>query len=53
MDTQSETTRHADRFVPRDGFAARPQASQHVSLEAFRADQDALVDGEVADPFER
>ncbi|MFD7308661.1 hypothetical protein [Promicromonospora sp. NPDC059942] len=29
------------------------EANQHMSLKAFRADQDAVLDGEVADPFER
>ncbi|MFI2366567.1 hypothetical protein [Promicromonospora sp. NPDC019610] len=33
--------------------ARESEASQHISLEALRADQDAVLDGEVADPFER
>ncbi|MEU4386741.1 type II toxin-antitoxin system prevent-host-death family antitoxin [Promicromonospora sp. NPDC023805] len=45
--------RHRRRFVPRAEFAAMSQAGARMSLEAFRADQEATVDDEVYDPYER
>lgn len=45
--------RRRRRFVPRAEFAAMSQAGPRMSLEAFRADQEATVDDEVSDPYER
>jgi antitoxin (DNA-binding transcriptional repressor) of toxin-antitoxin stability system len=45
--------RRRRRFVPRAEFAAMSQAGPHMSLEAFRADQETTVDDEVSDPYER
>lgn len=44
--------RRRRRFVPRAEFAAMSQADPHMSLEAFRSDQDAAIDGEASDPYE-
>lgn len=45
--------RRRRRFVPRAEFATMSRAAPKVSLRAFRADQDALIDSEPSDPYER
>jgi prevent-host-death family protein len=45
--------RRRRRFVPRAEFAAMSRTAPDVSLEDFRADQDALVDQEPDDPYAR
>ncbi|MGY4770593.1 type II toxin-antitoxin system Phd/YefM family antitoxin [Kribbella sp. CWNU-51] len=42
--------RRRRRFVPRAEFAAMSRTGPDVSLDDFRADQDALVDQEPHDP---
>ena len=41
------------RFVSRAEFAAMPRNAPQVDLAAFRADQDAALDGYQDDPYER
>lgn len=41
------------RFVPRAEFVAMSQRAPAVDLAAFRADQDAALDGYLDDPYER
>ena len=41
------------RFVPRAEFAAMSRSAPHISLEAFRADQDATAAQETDDPYGR
>ena len=45
--------RRRRRFVPRAEFAAMSRTAPDVSLNDFRADQDALVDQEPDDPYAR
>ena len=45
--------RRRRRFVPRAEFAAMSRTAPAVSLDDFRADQDALVDQEPDDPYAR
>jgi prevent-host-death family protein len=45
--------RRRRRFVPRAEFTAMSRNAPATDLEAFRADQDAAIDSEVADPYER
>ena len=45
--------RRRRRFVPRAEFAAMSRTAPDVSLDEFRADQDALVDQEPDDPYAR
>jgi prevent-host-death family protein len=45
--------RRRRRFVPRAEFAAMSRTAPDVSLESFRADQDAVVDQEPDDPYAR
>jgi antitoxin (DNA-binding transcriptional repressor) of toxin-antitoxin stability system len=45
--------RRRRRFVPRAEFAAMSRTAPDVSLDDFRADQDALVDQEPDDPYAR
>jgi antitoxin (DNA-binding transcriptional repressor) of toxin-antitoxin stability system len=45
--------RRRRRFVSREDFVAMSRNAPEIDLEAFRADQDALVDHEVSDPYER
>ncbi|MET9880891.1 prevent-host-death protein [Actinacidiphila glaucinigra] len=45
--------RRRRRFVPRGEFAAMSQSAPDVSLDAFRADQDATADQEQGDPYAR
>jgi prevent-host-death family protein len=45
--------RRRRRFVPRAEFAAMSRTAPDVSLERFRADQDAVVDQEPDDPYAR
>jgi prevent-host-death family protein len=41
------------RFVPRAEFAAMSRSAPDISLEAFRADQDATAAQETDDPYAR
>ncbi|GLY90663.1 type II toxin-antitoxin system Phd/YefM family antitoxin [Actinoallomurus iriomotensis] len=45
--------RRRRRFVPRGEFAAMSRAAPDISLDAFRADQDATADQELSDPYDR
>ncbi|MFD8866338.1 prevent-host-death protein [Streptomyces sp. NPDC059590] len=44
---------HRRRFVPRGEFAAMPRTAPDISLNAFRADQDATTKQEPDDPYAR
>jgi len=41
------------RFVTREQFAAQSKQSALPDLAGFRADQDAWLDGELSDPYDR
>jgi prevent-host-death family protein len=45
--------RRRRRFVSRGEFAAMSRSAPDISLDAFRADQDAAVDQEPDDPYAR
>lgn len=45
--------RRRRRFVPRGEFAAMSRTAPDISLDAFRADQDAAADQELDDPYAR
>ena len=45
--------RRRRRFVPRAEFAAMSRTAPEVSLDDYRADQDAFVDQEPDDPYAR
>ncbi|WP_433162488.1 prevent-host-death protein [Kribbella sp. CA-247076] len=45
--------RRRRRFVPRDEFAAMSRTAPAVSVDSFRADQDALTEQEPDDPYAR
>lgn len=45
--------RRRRRFVPRAEFAAMSRGAPEISIEAFRADQDATADQEAGDPYAR
>ncbi len=45
--------RRRRRFVPRAEFAAMSTNAPAISLEAFRDDQDTVVDQATTDPYER
>jgi len=45
--------RRRRRFVARDEFAGLSRNAATVDLDAFRADQDAAIDQETADPYDR
>ncbi|MGW3120124.1 prevent-host-death protein [Streptomyces sp. NPDC001107] len=45
--------RRRRRFVPRAEFAAVSRTAPDVSLDAFRDDQDAVVEQELDDPYAR
>ncbi|WP_328915004.1 MULTISPECIES: type II toxin-antitoxin system Phd/YefM family antitoxin [unclassified Streptomyces] len=45
--------RRRRRFVARAEFAAMSRTASDVSLEAFRADQDATAEQETDDPYGR
>jgi len=45
--------RRRRRFVPRSEFAAMSLTAPDISLDAFRADQDAAVDQGLDDPYGR
>ena len=45
--------RRRRRFVPRSEFATMSRTASDVSLEAFRADQDATAEQEPDDPYAR
>lgn len=45
--------RRRRRFVPRQEFAAMSRSAPSISVDAFRADQDATCDHEISDPYDR
>lgn len=45
--------RRRRRFVPRGEFAAMSRTASDVSLDAFRADQQATAEQEADDPYAR
>jgi prevent-host-death family protein len=45
--------RRRRRFVTRQEFTAMSRNAPGVDLEAFRADQDAVLDHEASTPYER
>ncbi|MCX4816684.1 type II toxin-antitoxin system prevent-host-death family antitoxin [Streptomyces sp. NBC_01239] len=45
--------RRRRRFVPREEFAAMSRTAPGLSLDAFRADQDAVAEQEPDDPYAR
>ncbi|MEW2118360.1 type II toxin-antitoxin system prevent-host-death family antitoxin [Streptomyces sp. NPDC005474] len=45
--------RRRRRFVPRAEFAAMSRTAPDISLDAFRDDQDALIEQELDDPYAR
>jgi prevent-host-death family protein len=45
--------RRRRRFVPRQEFAAMSRSAPGMSIDAFRADQEATADHEMGDPFGR
>ncbi|MER7898459.1 type II toxin-antitoxin system prevent-host-death family antitoxin [Streptomyces sp. NPDC096046] len=45
--------RRRRRFVPRAEFAAMSRTAPDISLDAFRDDQDAVVDQDWDDPYAR
>jgi antitoxin (DNA-binding transcriptional repressor) of toxin-antitoxin stability system len=45
--------RRRRRFVPRAEFAAMSRSAPDISLEAFRADQDATAAQKIDDPYTR
>src|SRR5215469_13996923 len=45
--------RRRRRFVPREEFSAMSRNAPEGDLEAFRSDQDAAADHEIASPYER
>jgi prevent-host-death family protein len=45
--------RRRRRFVPRDEFAAMSHNAATVDVDAFRADQAAVADHDVVDPYGR
>jgi prevent-host-death family protein len=45
--------RHRRRFVSREEFAAMSRNAPGVSLDAFRADQDAAADHEASSAYDR
>jgi prevent-host-death family protein len=45
--------RRRRRFVPRQEFAAMSRTASAMDLDAFRADQDAAADQDIADPHAR
>ena len=52
MSMQPEITQR-DLRSRSEEIADRSHGGPHMSLEAFRADQEATIDGEVSDPYER
>ncbi|MGW3730171.1 type II toxin-antitoxin system Phd/YefM family antitoxin [Streptomyces sp. NPDC000851] len=45
--------RRRRRFVPRAEFAAMSRTAPDISLDAFRDDQDTVVEQELGDPYAR
>jgi antitoxin (DNA-binding transcriptional repressor) of toxin-antitoxin stability system len=43
--------RRRRRFVPRQEFAAMSRTAASVDIAAFRADQEAAADQDLADPY--
>ncbi|MDQ2699286.1 MAG: type II toxin-antitoxin system prevent-host-death family antitoxin [Actinomycetota bacterium] len=41
------------RFVTRSEFVAMSQTAPDIDLERFRSDQEAIIDGEMDDPYAR
>lgn len=41
------------RYVPREEFVARSRNAPRIDLDAFRADQDSVLDNEATDAFDR
>jgi hypothetical protein len=57
--TQPEPSGAIGKVIPfrrrrtRSGFATRSANAPEIDMERFRADQDAAVDSELRDPYER
>jgi antitoxin (DNA-binding transcriptional repressor) of toxin-antitoxin stability system len=45
--------RRRRRFVPRQEFAAMSHGAADISLDAFRADQNAAAEHALGDPYDR
>ncbi len=45
--------RRRRRFVPRQEFAAMSRGAPALDIAAFRADQEAALDSDVSDPYDR
>jgi prevent-host-death family protein len=45
--------RRRRRFVSREEIAALSRSAPSIDIEAFRADQDAFLDQDLSDPYER
>jgi len=45
--------RRRRRFVPRAEFAAMSRSAPDLSIQAFRADQDATAEHGLDDPYDR
>lgn len=45
--------RRRRRFVPREEFTAMSEGAPAIAIDAFRADQDAALDHEAGDPYDR
>ncbi|MFI5746040.1 type II toxin-antitoxin system Phd/YefM family antitoxin [Streptomyces sp. NPDC051644] len=45
--------RRRRRFVPRGEFAAMSRTASDISLDAYRADQDATAEQRLDDPYAR
>jgi antitoxin (DNA-binding transcriptional repressor) of toxin-antitoxin stability system len=45
--------RRKRRFISRQEFAAMSRNAEAIDLEAFRADQDAAMDQEFGNPYDR
>lgn len=45
--------RRPKRWVTREEFAAMSRGAPRIDLDAFRADQDAAIDQDLHDPYDR
>lgn len=45
--------RRRERFVSRTEFAAMSRGAPAISIDTFRADQDAVANPDVSDPYAR
>lgn len=45
--------KHRRRFVPREEFVAMSRNAPPINLSSFRADQDAMIDNEIDDVYQR